>query len=118
ICIYTFSEIDLSEIRIIEKIQLSDVLFSVGLTGSTNIYESEKKLAAKIGHLFKKQGNRPLINEQMKQTNMLHHHLIEMQQKEIIYEDKQKEITECKKKKTNNNKTTTELEQEISKEEK
>src|SRR5699024_6568748 len=116
--IYAFSAIDLSEIRQMKKTQLIDVLFSVGLIGSTNIYEAEKKLAAKIGHLFKKQGKRPLINEQMKQTNMSHHHLIEMQQKEILYENKQKEITECKQKKSNLDKTATELEATLLKEEK
>src|SRR5699024_2689729 len=49
--IYAFSAIDLSHIQTMKAKDLSDVLFSVGLTGSTAIYEVEKKLSTKLDHL-------------------------------------------------------------------
>ncbi len=94
--IYAFSALDLTEIRQMKQEQLSDVLFSVGLTGSTNIYEAEKSLESKIGQLFKKQGRRPIINEQINKIKTSHAALIEIQKKELVYEDKQSEMEQMK----------------------
>lgn len=63
--IYTFSAVDLEEIRQMGEDQLSDVLFSVGLTGATNIYNVEKKLESTLGNLFKKAGRVPMMNRQL-----------------------------------------------------
>src|SRR5690625_167563 len=54
--IYAFSAVELEEIRQMGENQLSDVLFSIGLTGATNIYSIEKRLDTTIGNLFKKTG--------------------------------------------------------------
>ena len=87
--IYAFSAIDLTEIRKMKKEQLSDVLFSVGLTGSTSIYEAEKALDTKIGELFKKQGRKPVINEQINNIKSSHMLLRDTQKKELVYENQQ-----------------------------
>src|SRR5690625_3203029 len=63
--IYTFSAVDLEEIRQMKEDQLSDVLFSVGLTGATNIYKVEKRLESTLGNLFKKAGKVPKMNVQL-----------------------------------------------------
>src|SRR5699024_10582279 len=44
--IYSFSTQDLMNIQHMKQKELSDVLFIIGLTGSTVIYEVEKKLVA------------------------------------------------------------------------
>src|SRR5690625_7947578 len=49
--IYSFSALDLTSIRQMQAKELSNVLFSVGLTGATSIYEIEKQLDKKIGEI-------------------------------------------------------------------
>lgn len=90
--IYSFSALQLTEIRQMKQDQLSDVLFSVGLTGSTSIYKAEKDIETKIGKLFKAQGRVPIINKQLHVVKEGNAKLIERQQKEVTYQDKQVEL--------------------------
>src|SRR5699024_3690252 len=76
-----------------------DVLFSIGLTGSTVIYEVEKKLVAEKEKLFKKRGQKPLLNQQINKTDQLYKQLSVEQAKEATYyelkitkEEKEKEL--------------------------
>lgn len=98
--IYSFSAMDLTMIRQMKQTELSDVLFSVGLTGSTKIYEAEKLLQTKIGQLFKKQGRKPLINQQINTVRESHNMLMERQQNERTYEQKQSKINQLLKERT------------------
>src|SRR5699024_5869347 len=66
--IYAFSASDLSHIQTMKAKDLSDVLFSVGLTGSTAIYEVEKRLSTKLDNLYRKRGQKPLLNKQINET--------------------------------------------------
>src|SRR5690625_5200435 len=91
--IYSFSALELSEIQRMKAPQLSEVLFSVGLTGSTNIYKVEKQFDTKLGELFKKTGWKPLINEQIKKVNELNDTLLKEQQKEQAYNEKKEQRT-------------------------
>jgi len=86
--IYAFSASDLSEIRNMKSEQLSDVLFSVSLTGATKIYQVEKKLEAKVGELFKKTGRIPLINKQLKTIEDIYIKLVKAKKQEATYHDK------------------------------
>lgn len=83
--IYAFSAHDLMDIQHMKQKELSDVLFSVGLTGSTAIYEVEKKLIAEKENLFKKRGQKPLLNQQINKTDQLYKQLTEEQAKEATY---------------------------------
>lgn len=87
--IYAFSAVDLTAIQTMKRTDLSDVLFSVGLTGSTDIYEAEKQLAKRTDDLFKPQGRIPQMNKQLNETATIHQELMDIQQKEAQYEQKQ-----------------------------
>src|SRR5699024_1815254 len=50
--IYSFSALDLSEIRHMKDESLGEILFSIGLTGATSIYTVERKLNKRIGDLY------------------------------------------------------------------
>lgn len=92
--IYAFSALDLTAIRSMNTKDLSNVLFSVGLTGATNIYQVEKQLENKIGQLFKKTGRKPIINQNIKQVNESYTHLMKAKANESKYREiqEQKEI--------------------------
>lgn len=83
--IYAFSATDLSHIQTMRKKELSDVLFSVGLTGSTAIYEIERKLMTELDKLYKKRGQKPLLNKQINTTALAFQQLREEQEKEASY---------------------------------
>lgn len=87
--IYAFSALDLVKIKQMKQSDMSNVLFSVGLTGSTTIYEAEKNLDKKLSALYKKTGTKPIINQQISETKQAHQYTVEAQQKEAIYQDKQ-----------------------------
>lgn len=91
--IYAFSAHDLTYIQHMKQKELSDVLFSVGLTGSTAIYDVEKKLMAEKEKLFKKRGQKPLLNQQINKTDQLHKQLKEEQAKEATYHELKEEKT-------------------------
>src|SRR5690606_4648440 len=78
----------LSAIRQMKAKQLSDVLFSVGLTGATSIYRVEKELDKKIGELFKKSGRNPHVNKQLKQVSEKYAKLQTAKSLEKSYEEK------------------------------
>jgi len=86
--IYAFSALDLVHIRRMKAEQLSNVLFSVGLTGATSIYQVERQLTNKLGHLFKKAGRKPVINEQLKLVESQYEALQTIREKEVTYQDK------------------------------
>lgn len=83
--IYTFSALDLEGIQKMDETALSNVLFSVGLTGATHIYELEKQLDLEIGKLFKPTGTRPMINEQLTQIEKSYDKLQQFKKAEASY---------------------------------
>ncbi|MEI3607102.1 AAA family ATPase [Pseudogracilibacillus sp. SE30717A] len=111
--IYAFSANDLTDIRKMKRNQLSDVLFSVGLTGATAIYDVEKKLDNKLAGLFKKAGRNPVINKQIKLVQEKHQQLQIYKENEAKYRD-QKALQEQLEKSIVKEKTTlTELQAEL-----
>ncbi|SHG67072.1 ATP-binding protein [Ornithinibacillus halophilus] len=86
--IYTFSALDLNQIQSMKEEDIGEVLFSIGLTGSTQIYSLEKKLEQDISELFKPTGKKPTINLQLNKIKELHHQLIEKKNDESKYEEK------------------------------
>lgn len=95
--IYSFSALDLVNITEMEDEDLGDVLLGIGLTGSRNIYEIEKRLDYNIDKLFRPRGKRPLMNEQLERVNQLHIDLQKYKQAESTYRQKQSSITSLKK---------------------
>src|SRR5690625_1239425 len=83
--IYAFSADDLEEIRRMGEDQLSEVLFSIGLTGATNIYNVEKRLESTLGNLFKKTGKKPKMNVQLTKLKKSYENLHKFKSKEEDY---------------------------------
>lgn len=86
--IYGFSALDLMKLHEIKKTELSDLLFSVGLTGSTAIYEVERRIARRLDELFKKAGRKPIINKQITKVNKLRKEMLETQKEAMSYSKK------------------------------
>lgn len=63
--IYSFSLEDLREFSSLRNEDLSDLLLSISLTGSSNIYTLEKQLEQSVGEYFKPYGKNPKINQQL-----------------------------------------------------
>lgn len=98
--IYSFSALDLIKIKQMKQEEISNVLFSVGLTGSTTIYEAEKNLDKKIGYLFKKTGTNPIINKQITETKNTYENTMKAQEKEAMYQNKQTSLVRAQQEKT------------------
>lgn len=63
--IFSFSAVDLYHIRTMSEADLGDVLLNIGLTGSKNILAIEKDLDSRMGELFKPNGTKPVMNQQI-----------------------------------------------------
>ena len=86
--IYSFSAVDLFNIREMNEQTFGNILFNVGLAGATNIEVAEKNIEREISKVFKKTGRIPLLNKQLTKLEELN--LIEekLNAKEHLYKDK------------------------------
>ena len=94
--IYAFTALQLSEIQQMKVQDLNDVLFSVGLTGSTSIYKVEKTLDQRLGSLYKARGWKAEINEQLKKVETLAEEVRQLQHRESTYIEKRTNLEELK----------------------
>lgn len=83
--IYAFSAEQLEGIRQMKESELSDVLFSVGITGAATIYETEKRLEKEMNQLFKPQGTKPIVNQQAKKVSQIEEDWQKQKDKEAQY---------------------------------
>lgn len=86
--IFSFSALDLNEIKKMDEEDLGEVLLSIGLTGSDNIYQVEKQLDTRLNELFRPQGKNPKINKQLQTLNELADQLTENEKEEATYREK------------------------------
>lgn len=86
--IFSFSALDLNAIKQMQEENLGDVLLSIGLTGSSNIYELEKQLDNRLGEMFKPYGKNPAINKQLQVVEHLGDELAVIQKEESTYRKK------------------------------
>lgn len=86
--IYAFSSLDLFELHQIKREQLSDLLFSVSVTGSSAVYNTERKIERQLNRLFKRTGRKPLLNKKLKEVSQLEQKLHKLQQEQSSYRDK------------------------------
>src|SRR5699024_12023656 len=52
-------------IQSMDHAAISDILFSIGLSGSTAIYNVEKQIADQLDSLYKRRGKNPMLNKQI-----------------------------------------------------
>ncbi|MUV36604.1 uncharacterized protein JNUCC1_00407 [Lentibacillus sp. JNUCC-1] len=90
--IFSFSALDLTEIRNMKAEDLGDVLLGVGLTGSSGIQRIEKKLENEMGEWFKPTGKNPVINKQLRHLDDLKKNISELKETEETYRDKKQSL--------------------------
>lgn len=90
--IFSFSALDLTEIRNMKDEDLGEVLLGIGLTGSNSIYSIERRLDMKIGELFKPTGKKPVINQQIDSLKTIDDSLQSFREKEASYRNKQEAL--------------------------
>lgn len=92
--IFSFSALDLTEIRNMKDEDLGEVLLGIGMTGSNNIYAVEKQLDAKIGELFKPTGKKPLMNQKIESLNRISDSLQSFREVEASYREKKETVAQ------------------------
>ncbi|GAA0438380.1 AAA family ATPase [Lentibacillus halophilus] len=83
--IFSFSALDLLDIRNMHEEELGEVLLGIGMTGSNQIHTLEKKLDDQLNKLFKPFGKKPEINQQLASLDTLDHALKHYQKNEQDY---------------------------------
>ncbi|HLQ73264.1 MAG TPA: AAA family ATPase [Bacillota bacterium] len=86
--IYSFTAEDLKHVRSIKQEELSELLFSVSVSGSKNVYDVEKRLINQMDKLFKRQGSVPLINKQLKDLEQMAANVAKKETYEATYKEK------------------------------
>ncbi|WP_170138815.1 ATP-binding protein [Oceanobacillus chungangensis] len=94
--IFSFSATDLSFIQEMKEEDLSDILLSIGLTGSTTIHNLEKQLESSMLDLFRPTGKKPEINKQLNELDERLHSLRNFRENEETYREKKTAIDQLK----------------------
>lgn len=94
--IFTFSALDLKDLHLMKDDDLGEVILGIGLTGSRNIADLERRLDYKIGELFKPTGKVPIINKQLDHLDTQFNKLTHFKNNEATYSKKQTELSDLK----------------------
>src|SRR5699024_3170778 len=81
-----FSATDLEAIQSMDHAAVSDILFSIGLSGSTAIYDVEKQIADQLDVLYKRRGKIPMMNKQIEKIVQTAKELERHRNEEAAYE--------------------------------
>ncbi|MRH44119.1 AAA family ATPase [Aquibacillus halophilus] len=87
--IFSFDSNDLNKLHTLKADQLGEVLLGIGMTGSDQIYKTEKHLDNQLNQLFKPQGKKPEVNEQLMKIEEINKQLNELKVEENSYHEKQ-----------------------------
>ncbi|MFG6149539.1 AAA family ATPase [Halobacillus sp. B23F22_1] len=63
--IYSFNAEELSKLQQLTSEEIGEVLLNIGLTGSDQIYQTEKKLEKELNEQFKPKGRNPKLNQEL-----------------------------------------------------
>lgn len=87
--IFSFDSTELARLHHLDAEELGEVLLGIGMTGTEKIYAIEKELDNQLNALFKPQGKKPEINQQIEEMEHLNEQLKLLQRKEKAYKEKQ-----------------------------
>lgn len=96
--IYSFSNQDLSILQTIDEKDISELLMSVGLTGSAAVYSVEKQLNAAVKEQFKPTGKNPVINKKLKELQEQAKQLSDSKRQEKLYKSQMEELSALERK--------------------
>ncbi|KGX85281.1 ATP-binding protein [Pontibacillus litoralis] len=90
--IFSFDLQDIQHIHQLDRSDLGNILFGIGMTGSQQIHIVEKQLEKELEKRFKKQGRKPQINEQLALVKQKEQAYVRAKEREAHYHTwKQKE---------------------------
>ncbi|MFC7062648.1 ATP-binding protein [Halobacillus seohaensis] len=69
--IYSFNAEDLNDLQQLTGQELGEVLLNIGLTGSDQIYQTEKFLEKELEQQFKPKGKKPKLNQELQSLDKL-----------------------------------------------
>ncbi|WP_368654509.1 AAA family ATPase [Ornithinibacillus sp. 4-3] len=94
--IFSFTALDLHTINAMDDHDLTEILLGIGLTGSSEIYVTEKYLDKELGILFKKYGSKPEINQQIEKLNALEKKQEVLRKEEEVYQEQKHQMEKLK----------------------
>ncbi|MFC0523486.1 AAA family ATPase [Pontibacillus salicampi] len=89
--IFSFDLQDIQAVQNLNTNDIGDVLFGVGMTGSNQIQELEKQLEKELEGRFKKQGKKPVLNQQLQEVKDLERTYLDAKEKEESYHELKKQ---------------------------
>ncbi|WP_117170819.1 ATP-binding protein [Paraliobacillus sediminis] len=87
--IFSFDSISLQRLQQIKQTDIGEVLLGVGMTGTDQIYWTEKWLDQQLQDLFRPQGKKPVINQLIDAMEEKAKQLEQMEQEARSYQEKQ-----------------------------
>lgn len=87
--IFSFDSISLQRLQHIKQTDIGEVLLGVGMTGTDQIYWTEKWLDQQLQDLFRPQGKKPVINQLIDVMEDKARQLEQMEQETRSYQEKQ-----------------------------
>ncbi|GGM25562.1 hypothetical protein GCM10011351_09050 [Paraliobacillus quinghaiensis] len=91
--IFSFDSVTLQQLQQIKKADIGEVLLGIGMTGTDQIYWTEKWLDQQLQQLFKPHGKKPTINQLLETIEEKTNELVRMEQEVESYQQKQQEKT-------------------------
>ncbi|UFU00475.1 AAA family ATPase [Radiobacillus kanasensis] len=83
--IFSFNAQELYQLHTLKEEDLGEVLLGVGMTGSDQIYTTEKRLEQYASELFKPQGRNPKINRQVERLEEVSNEIVSIQNEQEKY---------------------------------
>ncbi|QHE51332.1 AAA family ATPase [Pontibacillus sp. HMF3514] len=84
--IFSFGLKSLQDIQSLQEDDIGNVLFGIGMTGSKQIYDTEKQLEKQLDQRFKKRGKNPEINQQLQKVKQLEKEYQRLKEEEQTYQ--------------------------------
>ncbi len=95
--VFSFNIMDIQNIALTDVDQLGSYLFSSGFIGSDHIHKIMQTLEKDSEALFKRNGRKPIINEQLVVLKELNHDVKQWKMKLTDYDNLQREVKEIQK---------------------
>jgi len=84
--IFSFGLKSLQDIQALQEDDIGNVLFGIGMTGSKQIYETEKRLEKQLEQRYKKRGKNPEMNQQLQKVKELEKQYKKLKDEEASYQ--------------------------------
>ncbi|THE06921.1 hypothetical protein E1H99_12690 [Enterococcus hirae] len=83
--VFTFQQEQLIELEHLREKELHDALISLGITGSSYVFQKRQEYYQQAQQLFKKKGQKLLINQKLNEWRILQEKIRKKQEQEAVY---------------------------------